>query len=90
MACYSWLVRPPGRYLNDDSEMKLVMETRLFVIHRLTTRHSSDKVRCVVVKEHEDVIIIALTFPNRVYPHPFILVCLPTSLCFPFIYLHIS
>lgn len=77
------------------------METRLFVIHRLTTRHSSDKVNPdkektpddvfkVVVEEHGDVIIIALTFPNRVYPHPFILVCVPTSLCFPFVYLHIS
>lgn len=57
MACYSWLVRPPGRYLNDnDSKMKLVMETRLFVIHRLTTRHSSDEVNPDKEKTPDDVL----------------------------------
>lgn len=50
------LVRPPGRYLNDDSEMKLVMETRLFVIHRLTTRHSSDEVNPDKEKTPDDVL----------------------------------
>lgn len=67
--CYGWLVfrvsnmygllplvRPSGRYLNDDSEMKLVMETRLFVIHRLTTRHSSDEVNPDKEKTPDDVL----------------------------------
>lgn len=50
------LVRPSGRYLNDDSEMKLVMETRLFVIHRLTTRHSSDEVNSDKEKTPDNVL----------------------------------